>query len=180
MTVPWADEWNEYPQGEEIELRPIAWRTPDAKRRMTEPPEDDWMPGEIAYEGGRVIPVLDSTDLDSYIERKWPNLPGDAPENAAPTTSDNDAEIGPPPVIYEGPARLAWMLGYAHGFKANGRLVKRDEAITAIAKIIRCTTRQAEAAYEALPHPELRNPPPFARVKAASAKTENRPGADKQ
>ena len=143
-------------------------------------PEDDWMPGEIAYEGGRVIPVLDSTDLDNYIERKWPNQPADAPENAAPVTSDNDAETGSPPVIYEGPARLAWMLGYAHGFKANGRLVKRDEAITAIAKIIRCTTRQAEAAYEALPHPELRNPPPVARVKAASTKTENRSGADKQ
>jgi hypothetical protein len=28
------------------------------------------------------------------------------------------------------------MRGYAHGFKANGRLVKRDEAITAIAKIM--------------------------------------------
>ena len=55
VTAAWADEWNEYPPGEEIEVRPIAWRTPDAKRRMTEPPENGWSPGEIAYEGGRVL-----------------------------------------------------------------------------------------------------------------------------
>jgi hypothetical protein len=66
VTVSWADGWNEYPQGEEIELRSIVWRTPDAKRRMTEPPEEGWAPGEIAYEGGRVIAVLDSVILDNY------------------------------------------------------------------------------------------------------------------
>ena len=38
-------------------------------------------------------------------------------------------------MVYDGPARLAWMLGYAHAFKAHGRLVKRYEAISAIVKI---------------------------------------------
>jgi hypothetical protein len=70
VTVSWADQWNEYPLGEEIELRPLAWRTPDAKRRMTEPPDDGWMSGEIAYEGGRVIAVLESTDLDSHLKEQ--------------------------------------------------------------------------------------------------------------
>jgi hypothetical protein len=175
VTVSWADKWNEYPQGEEIELRPIAWRTPDAKRRMTEPPEDDWMPGEIAYEGGRVIAVLDSTKLDNYIELMWPNGSSEVAEDAVPVSSDGDTELGSPPV-YDGPARLAWMLGYAHAFKAHGRVVKRDEAISAIVKIVRCTTRQGEAAYEALPHPELRNPPPVAGVRVALPKTEDTAG----
>ena len=160
-------------------MRPIVWRTPDAKRRMTEPPEDDWTPGEIAYEGGRVIAVLDSTNLDNYIELMWPSHSAEVAENAAPVTSDGDTELGSPPVTYDGPARLAWMLGFAHAFKAHGRVVKRDEAISAIVKIIRCTTRQAEAAYEALPHPELRNPPPVARARATPAKTEDTAGAGK-
>jgi hypothetical protein len=179
VTVSWADQWNEYPLGEEIELRPIAWRTPDAKRRITEPPEDGWMSGEIAYEGGRVIAVLESTDLDNYIEHMWPNQPAEVPEDLVPPTSDNDTEYLSPALTYEGPARLAWMLGYAHAFKAHGRLVKRDEAISAIVKTIRCTTRQGEAAYEALPHPELRNPPPVAGVRAVLPKTENAAGNGK-
>lgn len=128
VTVSWADDGNEYPLGEEIELRPIAWRTPDAKRRMTEPPEDGWMAGEIAYEGGRVIAVLESTDLDNYIERVGPSDLEGVAENTAPATSDNDTESRSPSPTYEGPARLAWMHGYAHAFKAHGRVVKRDEA----------------------------------------------------
>ena len=171
VTVPWADEWNEYPQGEEIELRPIVWRTPDAKRRMTEPPEEDWAPGEIVYQGGRVIAVLDSANLDGYIELRWPSDSAEVAENATPVTSDGETDLGSsPPMTYDGAARLAWMLGYAHAFKAHGRVVKRDEAISAIVKIIRCTTRQGEAAYEALPHPELRNPPPVAGVRMALSK----------
>jgi hypothetical protein len=179
VTVSWADEWNEYPQGEEIELRPIAWRTRDVKRRMTEPPEDGWLPDEIAYEGGRVIAVLDSTDLDNYIERKWPNQPADVLKNEVPVTSDNDTEIGSISVTYDGTTRFVWMLGYAHACKTRGQVVKRDEAISAIVKIIRCTTRQAEAAYEALPHPELRNAPPNARARSTSARTEDATGTDK-
>jgi hypothetical protein len=179
VTVSWADDGNEYPQGEEIELRPIAWRTPDAKRRMTEPPEDGWMSGEIAYEGGRVIAVLDSTDLDNYVERMWPNEPAAVPEDSVPPASDNESETRSPPLTYEWPARLAWMLGYAHAFKAHGRVVKRDEAISAIVKTIRCTTRQGEAAYEALPYPELRNPPPVAGVRVALHKTGDTAGASK-
>ena len=51
VTASWADDWNEYPQGEEFELRPIVWRTPDAKRRMTEPPEDDWDRAKLPMRG---------------------------------------------------------------------------------------------------------------------------------
>jgi hypothetical protein len=173
VTVSWADDWNEFPQGEEIELLPIAWRKPDAKRRMTEPPEDGWMAGEIAYRGGRVIAVLDSTDLDNYIELRWPGGPTEGAEDAVPVMSGCDAELELLPVTYDGPARLVWMLGFAHGFKAHGRVVKRDEAISAIAKILRCTTRQGEAAYEALPHPELRNSPPGTRARSTPARTED-------
>jgi hypothetical protein len=173
VTVPWTDAKGTYQQqGEEIELQPIAWRAPDAKRRMTEPPEDDWAPGEIAYEGGRVIAVLESTDLENYIDRMRPSEVAEVAETAMAVPSEGDAEPGPPPMTFDGPARLVWMQGFAHGFKANGRLVKRDEAISAIVKIIRCTTRQGEAAYEALQHPDLRNPPPAARVKAAPTQTE--------
>ena len=103
----------------------------------------------------------------------WPSQRAEDREDAVPGTNDNDTELGSPAVMYEsGPARLAWMQGYAHGFKVHGRVVKRDEAISAIVKIMRCTTRQAEAAYEALPHPELRNPPPIARVRATPTQSE--------
>jgi hypothetical protein len=67
-------------------LRPIAWRTQDAKRRMTEPPEEDWAPGEIAYQGGRVIAVLDSANLDGYIELRWSSDSAEVAENATPVT----------------------------------------------------------------------------------------------
>jgi hypothetical protein len=179
VTVSWADDWNEYPQGEEIELRPIAWRTPDAKRRMTEPPEDGWMAGEIAYEVGRVIAVLNSIQLDNYIELMWPNESSGVSGNTVAVTNEDETELGSPPATYDGTNRLAWMRGYAYAFKAHGRVVKRDEAISAIVKIIRCTTRQAEAAYEALPHPELRNPPPVARERATPATSEDTAGASK-
>jgi hypothetical protein len=173
VTVPWRDEWNEYPQGEEVELPPILWRTPDAKRRMTEPPEDGWMPKEIAYEGGRVIAVLNLADLDHYIELMWPSAPT---EGAVPVMNDGDVGPGLLPETYDGPARRVWMLGYAYAHKEKGPVVKREAAISAIVSFMRCTTRQGEAAYEALPHPELRNPPPLARTKPTPAKTEDPAG----
>jgi hypothetical protein len=177
VTVSWADDSNWFPQGEEIELLPIVWRTPDAKRRMTEPPEDGWMAGEIGYRGGRVIAVLDSTKLDKYIELMRPKESAEVTVDIAP--NEDGRELGSPPATYDHATRLAWMLGYAHAFKAHGRVVKRDEAISAIAKIIRCTTRQAEAAYEALPHPELRNPPPVARKRASLTASEYTAGTSK-
>ncbi len=146
---------------------------------MTEPPEDGWMPGEIAYEGGRVIAVLDSIDLDNYIALMWPSQAAEAAENAVPVTTDCDTELGSPPVKYDHSARFALMLGFAHAFKVHGRVVKRDEAISAMVKIIRCTTRQAEAAYEALPYPELRNPPPIARAASTPAEAHDGAGAAK-
>jgi hypothetical protein len=166
VTAPWQDAFgNGYEEGDEVELRPTVWRTLDAKRRMTEPPEKGWLPGEIGYEGGRVLAVLDSKALDEYIALMWPHAKSAAAESATPVLDENDLHPSSPPAMnFDHSARLACMLGYAHAFKLRGHVVKRDEAISAMVKILHCTTRKAEAAYEALPYPELRNPPPVART----------------
>jgi len=53
-----------------------------------------------------------------------------------------------------------WMRGYAQGFvDASRKVVKREAAIKACTEAMPCSTRIAEAAYEALPHPALRNGP---------------------
>jgi hypothetical protein len=52
------------------------------------------------------------------------------------------------------------MRGYAQGFLDGGKgKVKRDYAIAACRKAMECTYASAEAAYEALPFPDLRNAP---------------------
>ena len=53
----------------------------------------------------------------------------------------------------------AWMRGYAQGFAANSKKVKREDAIAAACKAFGCTSREAEKAYEGLPFPALRNSP---------------------
>jgi hypothetical protein len=168
VTESWGDEWHMLQVGEEVELQPIAWRTPDARWRMTEPPEDGWLPGEIAYGGGRVIAILDSTRLDRHMKSMWPSNLAEHAGDTVSTTIDSDAALASKPltvaaVAGDPLARFALMVGYAHAFKAHGRVVKRDDALTVIRQIIHCTTRQAETAFEALPYPELRNPPPTAR-----------------
>jgi hypothetical protein len=62
-----------------------------------------------------------------------------------------------------------WMRGYAEGFKANGKILKREEAIHAAMESQHCRYRQAEAAFASLPYPKLRNPP--RTVEAAVAGT---------
>lgn len=62
--------------------------------------------------------------------------------------------------------RRTWMEGYLTGYKeAKDAVAKRDVAIAACVHATGCTTRQAEAAYEAAPYPALRNPPPTERGK---------------
>ena len=56
-----------------------------------------------------------------------------------------------------------WMRGYAQSVKAASKILKRDGAIDAACKEFGCTYREAEAAYEALPYPNLRNPPRIAK-----------------
>lgn len=69
------------------------------------------------------------------------------------------ANVALPPTDAEARLKI-WMKGYAQGFKAaKGAVIKRDDAIAAAVAIMACTTRQAEAAYEALAHPSLRNAP---------------------
>ena len=103
--------------------------------------------------------------MDNYIALMWPHATGPTAESTAPVfDEDNTQPPGPMPTTFDRSARFACILGYAHAVKLHGRVVKRDEAISALVKILGCTTRQAEAAYEALPHPELRNPPPLARA----------------
>ena len=166
VTAPWSDDFGSINQeGDEIELRSTVWRTLDAKRRMTEPPEKGWLLGEIGYEAGRVLPVLESTALDHFISLMCPLPTKQTSQLTAPVLNEDDAyPAGSVPTAFDHSARFACMFGYAHAVKTQGRVVKREEAISAMVKILGCTTRQAEAAYEALPHPELRNPPPLART----------------
>lgn len=102
------------------------------------------------------LPVLSRADLARALQAK--SIPSDPPELPAgwkpaaplttPATPTNSVEtIG------------AWMRGYAEGFKANGRLLKRDEAVRAAMASQHCRSRQAEAAFANLPYPDLRNPP---------------------
>jgi hypothetical protein len=53
----------------------------------------------------------------------------------------------------------SWMRGLAQGYRLLGKTLKRDEALKAATTHLGCKTRQAEAAFEALPYPDLRNPP---------------------
>lgn len=66
---------------------------------------------------------------------------------------------------------LAWMLGYLWAFKESEKgLAKRDAAIKACCEANRCTTRESEAAFEAAPFPNLRNPPPAERGKTGAGR----------
>jgi hypothetical protein len=166
----WENEYTAVNEGEEIKLPAIVWRRSDTKHRMTDPPEEHWMPGEIAYEGGRVLPVLDEDRIASVLDLFFPEEATDDPVTSASLPNENDSDLVPPSLPNDPPSRFACMVGYAHAFKVHGRVVKRGEALSAMTKITGCTTRQAEAAYEALPYPELRNPPPVARAGSTSDK----------
>jgi hypothetical protein len=96
----------------------------------------------------------------------WPDAWG--PENPfidRPATPDSAAEVPPERSTKEATstssvATAAWMRGYAQGFLDGGKgKVKRDNAIAACRKAMECTYALAEAAYEALPFPDLRNAP---------------------
>lgn len=146
-------------EGDEIELPPSIWRRLGTKLTMISPPEDGWLPGEIAYGDGRAIVLVDEASLASFIDTMsdaMGDMMGDEPSAARPTR---------PPTAPERVAELSrWMMEFARGAKAKGAVVKRDDAIRAITVACNCTVREAKAAYEALPHPELRNPPPAARA----------------
>jgi hypothetical protein len=110
----------------------------------------------IEGDGDRYLPLLAQSDLARALQAKiLPADPAKLPTDWKPavpiataTTTANSTET-----------LAAWMRGYAEGFKANGKILKREEAIRAATQSQGCRTRQAEAAFAILPHPELRNPP---------------------
>jgi len=53
----------------------------------------------------------------------------------------------------------SWMNKHAQEFKETGKTIKRDDAIRTAKQALGCSYREAEAAYEALPYPELRHAP---------------------
>jgi hypothetical protein len=107
-------------------------------------------------DGDPCLPVLTRADLARAL--KATTIPPDPPE--LPSGWQPAAPIQATPISMNPSDALgSWMLGYAEGFKALGRLVKRDEAVHAAMGSRHCTSRQAEAAYAALPYPDLRNPP---------------------
>jgi hypothetical protein len=140
--------------GNMLHLPASAWRT-----LVGGFPQSPWsLRGEIMVEGDAdpYLPLLAQSDLArALLARNLPPDPADLPacwSPAVPITAAarpaNSAEsLG------------AWMRGYAEGFKANGKILKREEAIRAATQSQCCRTRQAEAAFAMLPYPELRNPP---------------------
>jgi len=81
-----------------------------------------------------------------------PDAPRIVPERQSPPAAElSDTKMA---------ALREWMEGYARAHVTlRNSVVKREDAIKELVKAKRCTTREAEDAYEALPHPELRNPP---------------------
>ena len=141
--------------GEIVPLPPSTWRMEVGGflQSLWAIRGDDIVAG---LDGDPCLPVVTRADLARALQATSippdpPELPSGwqpaAPIPATPTSMDPTDALG------------AWMLGYAEGFRAHGRLVKRDEAVHAAMESRHCTSRQAEAAYSALPYPDLRNPP---------------------
>lgn len=65
----------------------------------------------------------------------------------------------------------SWMLGYAEGFKSNGKVIKRDDTIKTAHKLINCTHKDAREAYKKLPS-DLRNGAPGFRNKTEESENE--------
>ena len=141
--------------GEIVHLPPSTWRMEVGGflQSLWAIRGDDIVAG---VDGDPCLPVVTRADLAralqaSSIPPDPPELPSGwqpaAPIPATPTSMDPTDALG------------AWMLGYAEGFRAHGHLVKRDEAVHAAMESRHCTSREAEAAYSALPYPDLRNPP---------------------
>jgi hypothetical protein len=141
--------------GEIIHLPPSTWRMEvrGFVQSLWAIRGDDVVSGP---DGDPCLPVLSRADLARALQAT--TIPPDPPE--LPSGSEPAAPIPATPTGRNPADALgSWMLGYAEGFKAHGHLVKRDEAVHAAMASRHCTSRQAEAAYAALPYPDLRNPP---------------------
>jgi hypothetical protein len=137
-----------------IHLAPSAWR-----KIIGGFPQSPWvLRSEVTIEGDgdSYLPLLAQPDLARALQ--------------ANTIPPDPAELPPgwtaavPILVAASPENSAetlalWMRGYAEGFKANGKILKREEAIHAAMESQHCRYRQAQAAFASLPYPELRNVP---------------------
>ena len=140
--------------GQIINLPPATWRM-----EVAGAPQSIWAIGGsdvLAGPGAEpCLPVLSRADLARALGASAvPPDPSERPEGWRP------AQRLLPAIPRDAAQQVAdWMRGYAEGFKANGKIAKRDDAVAAARKALSCTSRQAEAAFEGLPFPDLRNPP---------------------
>lgn|GEM_PF-3953220 len=138
-----------------VSLPPEVWRID-----VGGAPQTIWATGGhdvVAGAGGDpCLPIIARADFARALNAKnIPPDPEELPESCKATASEKPS---PSRKIAEN-ALQWWMRGLALGYKQFGKILKRDEAIQAATAQFHCTTRQAEAAFSALPYPELRNPP---------------------
>jgi hypothetical protein len=140
--------------GKVVHLTPSAWHN-----LVGGFPQSPWcLRSEIIVEGDGdpYLPLLAQSDLARALHAKTlPPDPAEPPAGWTPAVPVTAAAK----LAHSAETLEAWMHGYAAGFKANGKTLKREEAIRAATQSLRCRTRQAEAAFAILPFPELRNPP---------------------
>lgn len=138
-----------------VSLPPSVWRM-----EVSGAPQSIWAIGGhdvlAGPDGELCLPVITRADLArSFQAKEIPPDPEELPEGWQPALPLDRPGSDGRDVINVG----SWMRGLAQGYKLLGNTLKRDDAVRAATTHLRCTTRQAEAAYEALPYPELRNPP---------------------
>jgi hypothetical protein len=161
--------------GDEIELPPNIWRRPETRRRLMEAPEDGWSPGEISYEEGRVLVLLEERQLRNSTELLIKTAEVEVAEESTLRAVSTARRAGSTSLSDRADRQTRnaeWMRNYATIYKAReGKRIVRNLAVAAIYDAFgkdptRCTTREAEAAYESLPYEgplALRNPSPADR-----------------
>ena len=148
--------------GEILTLPPSVWRMDldGVSQSFWAVGGNDVMSGP---DGETCLPIISRADLARCLEAtEIPPDPEELPEGWQKATRLPISMIIPGDGIM---ALDSWMNGLARAYKIRGTVVKRDDAIKAATTYLGCSTRQAEAAYEALPYPELRNAPRTSQVR---------------
>lgn len=138
-----------------VSLSPAIWRM-----EVSGAPQSIWAIGGHDVLAGPdrepCLPVITRADLArSFQAKEVPPDPDELPDGwqaAVPLRRPSSDGCGVTAID-------SWMRGVAQGYKLLGKTLKRDDAVKAATTHLHCTTRQAEAAFEALPYPDLRNPP---------------------
>ena len=137
--------------GDEVELPLSVWKLQSTKLHLTSAMRiEGWNDDEIPYDGGRLLVLVDEASLTRFLAEV--DLCSQAGMPAVEATLSVRAD-----------ELAGWMLDFAKKNKTNASVVKRDAALTAIRKATGCTAREAKAAFESLPFPDLRYPPPKSR-----------------